>query len=265
MSSAARFVATIFWRDVQLAFTSRVPFLFDLLGVLAALTIYLFVGRFAGRAVDPSGLAFFGFVAAGIAAMQLQAAVLRAVHALDREQAAGGMEMLLIGPVRAPVVTVAVMAFPLARGLVFAGVALVVSRLVFGAEMEFGPGAWPGILCGLAGAAAGFVIVGMACFSVLIAVRQGPAAASLFGLVIPVLSGVYFPASLLPQPLEAIASASPLKLAVDTLRAAVTESAFSAGRVLAMCALLALLLAAGAALVELMVLRAKRLGTLGHS
>ena len=263
--TAARFAGTIFWRDARLAMTSRVPFLFDVLGVLAALTIYLFVGRFAGRAVDPTGVGFLSFVAAGVAAMQMQAAVLRAVHGLDREQASGGMEMLLIGPVRAPVVALAVMAFPLARGVAFALLALLISGVVFGAELRFGPGAWPGVVCGLAALAAGFAVVAMLCFSVLVAIRQGPAAASLFGIVIPVLSGVYFPTSLLPQPVEAIASASPLTLAVDTLRAAVIQGEFSAGRVLATVALLALLLALAWAIVDAVVLRAKRRGTLGHS
>lgn len=260
----ARFVATIFWRDVRLALTSRVPFLFDVLGVLMALSIYLFVGRFA-TGDDARGLEFLGFVVAGIAALQLQSAVLRAVHGLDREQAAGGMEMLLIAPVRAPAVVVAAMAFPLARGAGFALVTLLAGRFVFDARLELGPQAWPGVLCGLAGAAAGLVAVAMACFCVLVALRQGPAAASLFGLLIPVLSGVYFPTRLLPQPLEAIATVSPLKLAIDTLRSAVTEGRFEAGKALAMVALLAVLLALCAVVVSAVVLRAKRRGTLGHN
>lgn len=263
--TAARFVATIFWRDAQLALTSRVPFLFDLLGVFASLTIYLLVGRFAGRGVDPGGLAFFGFVAAGIAAMQLQAGLLRTIHGLDREQASGGMEMLLIGPVRAPVVPLAAVAFPLARGLAFAAVALVLSRFVFGAELTLGPGAWAGILCGLAGVAGGYVVVAMFCFAIAVALRQGPAAASLFGLLIPILSGVFFPARLLPRPLDEVASASPLKLAVDTLRAAVTGGELSGGRVLLTLVLLAGLLALAWVLCDRVVVRARRRGTLGHS
>jgi ABC-type polysaccharide/polyol phosphate export permease len=258
--TAARFVKTVFWRDAQLAMTSRVPFLFDVLGVLAGLTIYLFVGRFVGR-----GLGFLAFVTAGIAAMQLQAAVLRGVHGLDREQASGGLEMLFTGPVRPAVVGVSVVSFSLARGAVFATAALVVSKLVFGVGLELGPAAWPGVLVGLAGAAAAFVVIAMVCFCVLIAFRQGPAAASLCGLVLPVLSGVYFPVSLLPEPLETIASASPLTLAIERVRAAVIGGDFSLWRTLVMFAELAVCLALAGALCNLVVNRAKRLGTLGHN
>lgn len=258
--TSVRFAATIAWRDAQLAMTSRVPFLFDVLAVLAALTIYLFVDRFVGR-----GLEFIGFVTAGIAAMQLQAAVLRAVHGLDREQASGGLEMLFTGPVRPAVVAASVVGFSLARGAVFAIAALVVSRLVFGVDLELGPEAWPGILLGLAGAAVAFVVVAMVCFCVLIALRQGPAAASLCGLVLPVLSGVYFPVSLLPEPLETVASASPLTLAIDRVREAVSGGDFSLWRTMVMVAVLAACVGLAGALCDFVVNRAKRLGTLGHN
>jgi ABC-2 type transport system permease protein len=257
-----RFVATVFRRDAELALTSKVPFLFDVLAVLASLTIYLFVGRFVGRA---NGVAFIAFVSAGIAAMQLQAAVIRSVYALDREQASGGLEMLLIGPVRPGAVAFAAAAFSLVRGVAFALAALVVSRVVFGVHLVLGPEAWPGILCGLAGAAGAFAVVAMLCFCVLIALRQGPAAASLFSLVLPVMSGIYYPPSLLPEPFDTLASASPLTLAVESVRDAVTRGDFSGPRALAMFALLGVSLALGAVLCDIVVNRARRLGTLAHN
>jgi ABC-2 type transport system permease protein len=148
---------------------------------------------------------------------------------------------------------------------VFAIVALVVSRLVFGVGLELGPDAWPGIVLGLAAAAAAFVVIAMVCFCVLIALRQGPAAASLCGLVLPVLSGVYFPVSLLPEPLETVASASPLTLAIDRVRAAVTGGDLSVWRTIVMFAVLAACVVLAGALCDRVVNRARRLGTLGHN
>lgn len=262
--TAARYVTALVWRDARLALTSRVPFLFDVLGLLSALTVFFFVGRFVGRAGGATGAGFLGFVTAGIAAMQLQAAVMRAIHGIDREQASGGLEFLLVAPVRAAVVGLAATAFPLARGLVFAVAALIAGRFVFGVQLTISPRAWAAIALGLAGAALAFVVLALLCFAVLVAIQQGPAAAGLIGVLVPVLSGVYFPTSLLPQPLEAIASASPLTMAIEVLRRAVTGSELRPGTVVAMFAMLAVLLVLSAALCEAVVRRAKRLGTLGH-
>jgi ABC-2 type transport system permease protein len=257
-----RFVGAVFWRDARLAGTSRVPFLFDVLGVVAALGIYHFVSRFVGHR---SGVDLIAFVTAGIAVMQLQAGVVRAIQGLDREQGAGGVEMLLVAPVRATAVCVAIMAFPLARGLLFALATLVAGRAVFGVDLALGPEAWPGIVIGLGGAALGFLAIAMVCFGVLIAWRQGPAAASAFALAIPILSGVYSPVSILPEPLHTIAQLSPLARAVTTLREAVSGGTLDVSMIATMLALLAILLPAGALLCELVVLRARRLGTLGHA
>lgn len=260
--TAVRFIGTVVWRDTRLALSSRVPFMFDVLAVIVSLAIFYFVGRFVGRT---GGAGFLAFVTAGVSAMQLQSAVLRAVHGLDREQASGGLEMLLVSPVRPAIVAVAVVAFPILRGGAFALIALVVSRTVFGVELTLGPGAWPGIALGLAGAVLGFVIVTMACFGVLIALRQGPAAASLFGLVLPMMSGIYFPVSLLPAPLDAIASASPLTMAVDLVRDAVLGRGLELGDVAVMLIVLAVGVVLAGLVCEAVVLRAKRLGTLSHS
>jgi ABC-type polysaccharide/polyol phosphate export permease len=264
MKTTVRFVLALAWRDLQLSFTSRVPFLFDLLGTLGALALYYFVGRFVRPSFPEGALGFFAFVSGGIAILRMQAALVKSVQALEREQVSGTLELILISPVPAAAVAVGTCLYELARGGAFAIVVLLASRFMFGAGLTLGPRAWAGIACGMAGAAVFFVALSVLASSVLVAFKQGPAFAGLLTLGIPVLSGAFFPVQVLPQPLHAVADALPLTMAIKLLREGVITATFSPGRAVLMLAILILVFPLVLLVFSASVNRAKRLGTLGH-
>lgn len=264
MTVYARFVQGVVWRELQLAFTSRVPFLFDLLGVLGGLGLYYFIGRFVRPNFEEGALGFAAFATTGIAVLRLQASLMSVIAKLEQDQATGRLELLLINPVPAAVVGPAIVVYEMARGLVFAGVALLLGRYLFGIGFTLGPRAWPGLACGLAGAVLFFTLLTVLVASFAIAVRQGLALAGLFGFSLPVLSGAFFPLHLLPRPLDAIAEAVPLSKAIVLVRDAAIDATFSASRALVMFGILVaatpvVLLLFGAA-----VDYARRRGTLTH-
>src|SRR4051794_30329116 len=140
----------------------------------------------------------------------MQVALVRTVNSMEREQASGTLELVLISPVPPVLTAIGNALYELLRGAVFAIFIMLASRFVFGSGLTLGPQAWAGIAFGLGGAVASFLVLSVFAAAVLISIRQGAAFASLLSLIIPVLSGAYFPTRVLPQPLEDIANAQPL-------------------------------------------------------
>lgn len=264
MRRGAHLAAALAWRDLQLAFSHRAPFLFDVLGALGALALYFFIGRFVQPTFDSGGLGFFAFATSGIAILRLQAALTKVVLNLERDQASGTLELSLIAPARPGAFAVGVCLYELVRAAVFACLVLLASRFVFGAGLTLGPRAWPGLACGLLGALLFFVLLVALVASVLVALRQGSAFAGLLALALPVLSGAFFPPSLLPQPLELAADVLPLTMAVELIRDAIVEASFAPDAALVMFAILVLALPLALLVFEATVERARLLGTLGH-
>jgi ABC-2 type transport system permease protein len=264
MRSAGRFAAAMVWRDLRLALTSRTPFIFDLLGALGALGLYYFVGRFVRPGIDDGGLGFFAFATAGVAVLRLQGSLAKSALNLEREQSSGTLELIFLSPVRPLVVASGTCLYELARGLWFAALVLLGSRYLFGAGLTLGPRAWPGIACGLLGAGLFFVTLHLAACAVLVTLRQASAFAGLMALALPVLSGALYPASVLPQPVEAFAQGLPLTIAIDLVRHGIVDATFAPLRALLMFAILAALLPVAAVLFSFALAHAKRAGTLGH-
>lgn len=258
-----RLVMTLAWRDLQLALTSRAPFLFDILGALSALSLYYFVGDFVRPRYAEGALGFFAFATAGVCVLRLQSALIQSTIDLEREQSSGTLELIFLSPVRPIVVAIGTCLYQVVRGLGFAIIVLVASRFVFGAGLTLGPRAWPGVMCGLLGAAFFFVVLYLISCAVLMTIRQGTAFVGLLSFAIPVLAGAFFPAQILPQPLEALAEAIPLTSAISLVRDGIVEAEFSPERAVIMFGALAVLLPLSAMAFNASLTHAKRKGTLG--
>jgi ABC-type polysaccharide/polyol phosphate export permease len=264
MTRYVRFAQGVVWRDIQLAFTSRVPFLFDVLGVLGSLGLYYFIGRFVRPHYREGALGFAAFATTGIAVLRFQASVMAAINKLEQDQVTGRLELLLLSPVPAVVTGPVLAIYDMARGLVFAIIALVLGRFVFGIGFTLGPRAWAGLACGLLGAIVFFTLLTVLVASFAIAVRQGAALGGLFSFALPVLSGAFFPVRLLPRPIDSIAEALPLSKAIVLVRDGVDSATFSPGRAAVMFATLALATPLVLLLFRASVDYARRRGSLSH-
>jgi ABC-type multidrug transport system permease subunit len=260
----SRVVGALVWRDIQLELTSRIPFLFEVLGALGALTLYFFIGQFTRPLSEVAAVGFFAYAVGGLAMLRMQAALTRTILAMDRDQATGTLELALLSPAPVTLVAIGSSLYEIARGVIFAGFMIVTARFVFGAGLTLGPRAWPGLACGLIGGAGFFLILSVLAAAVLVAFKQGVAFALLLGIGLPVLSGAFFPIRVLPGALEAIANVLPLTSAVTLIRDGIVSATFSAGLAVTMALSLVVLAPIAAYVFRLSVDRARRLGTLGH-
>ena len=264
MQHSARVIRGFVWRDLQLALTSRVPFLFDGIGMFAALAVYYFIGQFARPTSTPAAVGYFTFAVSGVAVLRMQTALARIILALEREQATGTLELTFLSPASTFVVAVGTCLYELLRGIAFCVLVLLGSRVIFGLGLTLGPRAWPGLAFGLLGGAGFFFALSLLAGAVLVAFKHGTPFATLLGLGLPVFSGAYFSVNVLPSGVEWVAQVLPLTYAIELVRDGVVAADFSGSAALKMAAGLAVVCPLAAAAFRVSVDRARRLGALAH-
>jgi ABC-2 type transport system permease protein len=256
-------------RDVRIALSYRLATFGGVLGLAAHALVFSFIGKL----VDPSRLPTFGgsrvtymeFVTIGIALnMVVIVLVQQLAMAIRSEQLQGTLESLLTTPTRVGTIqfgsaALALLTVPLRLGL-FIGVL----ALAFGLDIHAG-GVVPAAL--LVAALLPFLWgLGLLSAGVILTFRRGSGALTVGMTVLGLASGSFFPLSVLPAWLRAIAEANPLALAVHGLR----EALIGGGGLSAVASDLAQLVPLSAAALvvgmvgfRLALARERRNGTLG--
>lgn len=216
-----RKLPAFFRRDLLVLWSYRVSLLTD----WASLVIQAFVFSMVGRLVDESALPivagrrvdYVEFVSVGIAmASVLQVGLVRLMSVIRQEQLMGTLESLLLTPTRPMTLLVGSVAYdviyvPL-RTVAFFGF----MALLFGADFRvagwipatavfaaFLPVMWG---LGLTGAAA------------VLTFKRGAGVTGAIGTLIALASGAYFPLSVLPGWVQAIARVNPMTIATEAVR-----------------------------------------------
>jgi ABC-type multidrug transport system permease subunit len=259
-----RLAAALVWRDSRVELSYRTPWLLDGIALVSILAIYFYIVRFTHARTPGTSLNFFTYIVPGLALLRFQVGVGRAVAAMDREQSSGTLELLLISSAKSWAIIGASGLYEVLRSAALALIALALGRWVFEAGLSLGPHAWLSLTLGLIGAAAFFLALMAVTCAILIAFKQGLPVSYLLAVVVPVVSGVYFPAHVLPSALKTVTDLCPLTLAVDVVRAGVVGATFPAGKALLMLATTFACLPLAALAVHAAVNRARRLGTLGQ-
>jgi ABC-2 type transport system permease protein len=256
-------------RDFKVALSYRVAFASDLLGLGAQILVFAFIGKL----VDPAQLPTFGgtqvtyleFVVCGaILNLALGALLYRVAGAIRQEQLQGTLESLLVTPTATATVQIGSVASTLLvlplRALLLMGAIAV----VFGLHMDAG-GIVPAalVIAALVPFAWG---LGLATAAAIVTFRRGTGLLGAGTTLLGLASGAFFPLTLLPGWIEAVAEWNPLAIAIEGVRDALLGGA-GWGEALADVAVLlpmsALALAAGIALFRLALGRERRRGTLG--
>lgn len=222
MRTAFAIIAAFLTRDWRIAVSYRLPFALEGGAVGVQLVIAYFIGRAVGRApgVDPSlDQGYFAFAAIGVAALGvLQTGLIAFGARLRQEQTAGTLEILLASPAPASLVVLANGGYELLRESLLAVATIVLAVVLFGLQLELSPirvmaagGAFAGELL-LVGA----VGVTVAAFGIVY--KQAAVASAAAATLLAVLTGVWFPVSVLPAPLDSIAAALPFTWGLDALR-----------------------------------------------
>ena len=256
-------------RDFLIAWSYRAGFFLDIITLLAQAVLFYFVGLL----VDPRRIPSFGgaptgymaFVAVGIALSSLlNIGMGRMTAAMRNEQLMGTLESLLATPTSPTTIQVGLVLYDLVYLPLRTGVFLTMIALVFGVDFHLrGVGPAVAIMVALLPFIWG---LGAASAAAVIAFRHTSALIGLGGYVLGVLSGAYFPLTLLPPWAEALSRLNPIAAALRGLREALLggtgwEPALAQITFLVPISLLTWV--AGMAAFRLAEARERRAGTLG--
>jgi ABC-2 type transport system permease protein len=208
-------------RDFLVAWSYRMSFVSDLVGLVGQVIVFYFIGQL----VDSSRLPTFGgtsvtyleFAAVGIAlGVFIQFGLDRVSAAMRGEQLMGTLESVLMTPTAPSTIQLGSVAFDLIYIPLRTAAFLGAVTLAFGLHFQAG-GIAPALLLLLA-----FIPfvwgLGVLTAALLLTFRRGGSLVGLGAVVVGLLSGVYFPLSLLPGWLHGIANANPVAQAINGMR-----------------------------------------------
>lgn len=207
----------IFMRDFALFRSYRTRFVTTLFSTAIGVTLFYYVSRLVSspRVGDPD--AYYAFVVVGLAVFSVLTSTLTLpVATLRQELLTGTFERMVLSPFGAVRCVVSLLLFPLALALVTSTLSLLYAALVFGLDLR-----WPTALLGLPVALLGalaFAPFGLLMAAAVVVWKQTNAGATFVVTGVTLLSGVYFPVSLLPGWIRWASEVQPFTPAIDVLR-----------------------------------------------
>lgn len=256
-------------RDFLIAWSYRMSFVTDLIGLAGQALVFYFVSQmidasklptFQGTQVTYLEFATVGMLLGGFIHFGMQ----NVASAVRNEQLMGTLESLLATPTAPYTVQLGSVAF------VFLYIPIRIALLVGALALAFGLDFQAS---GILPAAALLVVfmpfvwgLGVASAAVIVTFRRGAGAVGIGTLLLAFVSGLYFPIELLPGWLTAVAEQNPIAIAVQGMRDALLGGAgwSEIGPSMLLLAPLALgTLFLGLLAFELALSRERRLGTVG--
>jgi ABC-2 type transport system permease protein len=258
-----------FLRDARIALSYRTAFLLATVSALVNIGMLFFLSGIVGgpavTTLDRYGGNYFGFVIVGVAFASFLTIGLAGLGGRIREsQLMGTLELMVLSPTQLTFLLV----YSSLWSHAFASLNIVV-YIVVGTVlgMDIGNANVGLALLGMALAVVSFNALGLIAGSIVIIIKQGDPVTWVMSAAATLLSGVFYPVAVLPEPLQVVAQALPLTHALEIVRQAVLVGAGFADvwpSVLALVILTAILLPLGhlACLSALRV--ALRDGSLSH-
>jgi ABC-2 type transport system permease protein len=269
LAAEARKLPAFVRRDFLVAWSYRMSFVTDLLGLAGQALIFYFVGQL----VDPSKMPTYGgedvtyleFAAVGLLlGAFIQFGMQNVAAAVRNEQLQGTLESLLVTPTAPHTLQLGSVSFLFLYIPIRIVVLLGAIALAFGLDLELS-GVLPALVLLLAFMP--FVWgLGVASAAAIVTFKRGAGLLAMGTLVVALVSGLYFPIELLPGWLTAIAEQNPIALAVEGMRESLLGGSGWAeiGATLALLAPMSLAaLAVGFLAFRSALARERRLGTVG--
>jgi ABC-2 type transport system permease protein len=204
-------------RDFQVALSYRMRFLSHLLSIFFTLTLFHFISRLVRVPSFESPAAYYGFAVIGLIILQVLNSTLGMPSGVLRQElVAGTFERLMVSPFGALRGIASTLIFPFVYALVTALLMLVFAGLLFGVHLHWStiPLVVP---VGLLGALS-FAPFGMLFLALLLTSKQSISGATFVVAGISLISGLYFPISLLPGWMRFLSNIQPFTPATDLLR-----------------------------------------------
>jgi ABC-2 type transport system permease protein len=215
-------------RDFLTALSYRVYFVSDVLGLLSQALLFYFISKMVDTGELPayggSTTTYLEFVVVGVAVgVFVQFALTRVAAALRQEQLQGTLESMLATPTAPGTIQLGSVAFDLVYIPVRTIVFLAVMTVAFGLDFQ-ASGVVPATLVLLA-----FIPfvwgLGVLSAAVILIVRRGGGVATIAGGLLALLSGAYFPVSLLPSWLQRLADWNPIAITLNGMRSSLLAGA----------------------------------------
>ncbi len=189
------------------------------------LVVYYFISEtFEGVATADLGGApsYFAFALVGTAVtVVIQASSLGIGSKIREEQLTGTLEALVGQPVSTTDMAVGACGLPFAISTFRVAVYLVLGALAFGLDLSNTD--WAGFLAMLVTTAVAMSAIGIGTAAVVLVVKRGNTVAGLVIFAMSLVSGAFFPVSVLPDWLETIGQVMPTRFAFDGFRSALFE------------------------------------------
>ena len=262
----SRAIVALTRRDVQIYLSYRLMMTLDLwIGVLDVVVYYFISETFEGAASAPLGDAptYFAFALVGIAVtVVIQAASLGIGAKVREEQLTGTLEALVAQPLNTTELAAGLCGLPFAISTARVAIYMVLGSIAFGLDLSNTD--WLGFVAMLVATAVAMSTIGIATAAVVLVIKRGNAVAGLVIFGMSLVSGAFFPVSVLPGWLEAVGKIMPTRYAFDGFRSALFEGSGWGDDALLLAGFSAVALPAAVWLFGWGMLHARRTGTLAQ-
>lgn len=263
--SGPRNVLAIVRRDYLLRRSYRFALALDFLyGTIQVLVFYFISRTFSGASADLQGApTYFDFAFVGIAVTAVLAAAGSGVaERIREEQLTGTLEALVAQPVSSNELAFGLAGFPFLFEVTRIVFYLLLAGVLLGLELSHV--SWPGFCIVLVLTGTAFGSLGMLLGGLVVIFKRGTALVGLLIIGMGLLSGAFFPISVLPGWLQPLGKAVPTRFALDGLRSALFKGGDWAGDASALLAFSAMGLPIALWIFARALGHAKRTGSLGQ-
>lgn len=215
-------------RDLLVLLSYRVAFAADLMHIAVQAILFSFIGKL----VDPARLPAYGgtqatylqFTIIGVVLTLVSALLLqRVATAVRQEQLIGTLEALLATPTAPTTIQAGSVALDLLFIPIRMGALLGVVALTFGLDLSLG-GVAPALVV-LVAYVPFLWGLGLTSAAAIVTFRRGTGALAAGMGIVGIVSGAFFPLSLLPSWLQGVAEANPVAIALEAIREALIGGA----------------------------------------
>jgi ABC-2 type transport system permease protein len=247
MSVRLSLIAAFLRRDWAVARSYRMSFALGAVDSLISLVLFFYLAQL----IDQTELAsesqlsegYFAFAVVGYSLIDiLRAGVTTFAAQLREDQMTGTLEALLVTPSPPALVVLGSASFDLLRAALSGIVLILLAVIFFGLDLSVTTSSLVALLVATPASFALFTALGIVVAGLTVVVKQTVALVTFISTAIAVLAGVYFPTSVLPPVLEAIANVLPFTWTIDVFRDALLGGDVSTTQValLVGCGVLAL-------------------------
>ncbi len=215
-------------RDISIALSYRISFVLQFLGIFFTTATFYYLSTLVGGSMSSQlneyGGSYFPFVLLGIALSTYQSLGLQTFSDRIREsQVMGTLEIMLVGPTRLSAILLASSLWPYIFGSLSVLLLIVLGMNVFGASFAQANVLSAAVILGLS--IVSFASIGILSAAFIIVLKRGDPIATAFSWVSSLLSGVFYPPSILPGWMHGFSALLPLTYALDGIRRAVLQGA----------------------------------------